>query len=136
MPGDRSFLDTNVLVYAYSADDLVKQAQALAVCQLDDAVISTQVVQELINTFRRKFSLDWSALERLRAELVSNYPIHINTLTTIQIALRLANRYQFSWFDAILVAAALETEATLLYSEDLQDGQVIDGLLTIRNPFV
>ncbi|MGB3619492.1 MAG: PIN domain-containing protein [Catalinimonas sp.] len=136
MVGGSSFVDTNVWVYAYSADDLTKQRRAQAVCNAPNAMISTQVIHELINTFRRKFHLDWTDLDRLYVEVSRNFPVHVNDTTTVRAALKLAERWGFSWFDALIVAAALEANADTLYSEDLQHGQVINEALTIRNPFV
>lgn len=131
----RVFLDTNVLVYAYSNDDPVKRVKALEVCLLDDAWISTQVLIEFINTFRRKFGSAWTDLEASLEELTQNYPLHVNTATTVSEALRLANRYQLSWFDSLIVAAALECGCETLFSEDLNEGLVVDGKLTVVNPF-
>jgi predicted nucleic acid-binding protein len=50
-------------------------------------------------------------------------------------AFRISERYQFSFWDSLIVAAALEAQCSILYTEDLQDGQIIDGILEIKNPF-
>ncbi|OGA66417.1 MAG: hypothetical protein A3G83_18130 [Betaproteobacteria bacterium RIFCSPLOWO2_12_FULL_68_20] len=57
------------------------------------------------------------------------------TIEIHQRGLQVAERYRFSFYDALIVAAALESSCTMLYTEDLQDGQVIDDTLAIKNPF-
>jgi predicted nucleic acid-binding protein len=56
-------------------------------------------------------------------------------LTDIEHALALKEKYGYSWWDSLLLASSLEEECEILYSEDMQDGQLIEGVLTIRNPF-
>lgn len=130
------FLDTNVLIYAYSNDDPIKKQKALDVCSIEDAWISTQVLTEFINIFRRKIGLSWPELVVVLEELSSNFPVHSNDSQTIKQAIQLADRYQLSWYDSLIVSAALECTCSVLYSEDLNNGQLIDGKLTIINPFL
>ena len=68
-------------------------------------------------------------------EIVNNNLLHTNTVSTIADAYRIATRYGFSFYYSLIIAAALEANAERLYSEDLQDGQLIDGALTIKNSF-
>jgi predicted nucleic acid-binding protein len=72
------------------------------------------------------------ALTAIRVLCPSPVPL---TVETHEAGLRIAAQYRFHIYDALITAAALEAECTTLYSEDLQDGQIIDGRLTIRNPF-
>jgi predicted nucleic acid-binding protein len=72
------------------------------------------------------------ALDAIRLLCPSPVPLSIETH---EAGLRIAAQYRFHIYDALVAAAALEAECTTLYSEDLHDGQVIDGRLTIRNPF-
>jgi len=74
----------------------------------------------------------WSALDAFRILCPSPLPI---TVETHESALRIAARHDYNIYDALVIAAALEAGCTTLYSEDLHDGQTIDGQLTIRNPF-
>lgn len=131
---DRPFLDTNVLVYSLGElDDRSVRADALLEA---GGVVSLQVLNELAAVAHRKLGMSWqdiiNALAAIRVLCPSPVPV---TLETHDSALRLANRYDFHIYDALIVAAALEAECMVLYSEDLQDGQVIDGQLTVRNPF-
>ncbi len=132
---DRVFIDTNVLIYAYSNDDPIKKAKALAVCAVEDSWLSTQVLSEFTNILRRKLLISWPDILLAIGELINNFPVHANDSQTIKQAIQLAAQYQFSWYDSLIVSAALECGATTLYSEDLNNGQLIDRKLTIVNPF-
>lgn len=131
---DRPFLDTNVLVYAIVQDDPRSHhaEQLLA----EGGRVSVQVLNEFVSVARRKLRMPWKevreGLEAIRILCPSPVPITIDTHET---ALRIAEEYGFGIYDALIAAAALEATCVTLYSEDLQDGQVIDDSLTIRNPF-
>jgi predicted nucleic acid-binding protein len=138
MPAD-VFFDTNVLIYAIAERD-ARSARAEALL-LSGGVISIQGLNEFVSVARRKIGMPWEEIEEaLDAILVlcpSPVPV---TLETHRLAMKLARRYSFSIYDALVAAAALSARCTLLYSEDFQsgqiiDGQIIDGKLTIRNPF-
>lgn len=131
----KSFLDSNIIIYAHTDLDLQKQQVAQQIIASEETIVSTQVLQETANTLFRKFDFSWPEIQTILAEASSNNLLHTNTAATISDACRLAERYGFSFYDSLIVAAALETSVTLLYSEDLQNGQVIDGTLTIKNPF-
>jgi predicted nucleic acid-binding protein len=130
------FLDSNVLIYLYSEDEAEKAARALQCAQELDAWISTQVLNEVSNVLRRKQKLDYSAILSVIHELQSNFQVSTVTIQTIEQALLLGVRYRYSYFDSLMLASALEQGCTVLYSEDMQHGQIIDGLLRIVDPFV
>ncbi len=132
---DKVFLDTNILIYGYSQDEPDKQQCAIDCVQSGEGWISTQVLNETINVLRRKFSLEYSQIRAVIAELTEQFEIAIVSVTTVETALNLGERYQYSYFDSLIVASALEVDCKILYSEDLQDGQQIDNQLTIINPF-
>ncbi|UYZ64998.1 PIN domain-containing protein [Hymenobacter weizhouensis] len=130
------FFDTNVLLYAYSVTEPQKQAIAAQVMQTPLAHISTQVLAEFANICRRKYGYNWTAVENLLTEVMANFFVHTNTPATLLRATQVAQRYGFSWFDSLIVAAALECGCQTLYSEDLQHGQRLDNGLQVLNPFV
>jgi predicted nucleic acid-binding protein len=129
------FLDTNVLIYAYSDDEPDKQAIARALCSLPDRWISTQVMIEFSNIARRKMGMDWETITLALLELRKNFKVLTTTDATIIMASRLADRYQLSWFDSLIVSASLEAKANTLYSEDLNNSQVYENQITVINPF-
>jgi predicted nucleic acid-binding protein len=131
---DRAFFDTNVFVYALVQDDpRSDEAQKLIA---EGGTVSVQVLIEFAAVVRRKTKMPWDevrfAIENIKALCPDPVPV---TLDTHRVALAIAERYGYRIYDALIVASALEARCTILYSEDMQDGQVIDETLTIRNPF-
>jgi len=132
---DKVFIDTNVLIYAYSEDEPDKRQRVIDCVRSGEAWISTQVLNETINVLKRKFSLSYSQIREAVQELSEGFPIVLVSVNTIEMALNLAERYQYSYFDSLILASALEARCQILYSEDLHDGQRIENQLTIINPF-
>ncbi len=136
---DRFFLDTNILVYTFDAREPSKQARAMelvAEALQGHGMISFQVVQEFLNVASRKFTQPLSAAEcrdyvdRILEPLCEVYP----TIDLYRRAIALMERWQYGLYDSLVVAAALDGGCRTLFSEDLHDGQVIEGL-TIVDPF-
>ncbi|MFY9908524.1 MAG: PIN domain-containing protein [Candidatus Sulfotelmatobacter sp.] len=131
---DKSFFDTNVLVYAIIEEDprKVRARELLAA----GGVISVQVLNEFVSVMRRKLQMPWgdvrSALQWIRILCPEPVPL---TTDTHEEALMIAERYVYRIYDSLIVASALEAKCEVLYSEDLQDGQVIYKQLAIHNPF-
>ena len=132
---DKVFLDTNVLIYAYSEDEPDKRQRVIDCVRSGEAWISTQVLNETINVLKRKFSLSYSQIRDAVQEVSKGFPIILVSVNTIEMALNLAERYQYSYFDSLILASALEAGCQILYSEDLHDGQRIENQLMIINPF-
>ncbi len=129
------FIDTNVIIYGYSQDEPDKCQRARECIRSGESWISTQVLNETINTLKRKFSLNFNQISSVIDELSQQSQLTIVSLNTIRKALEIAQRYQFSYFDSLIIASALEVGCDRLYSEDLQDGQTIDNTLILVNPF-
>jgi predicted nucleic acid-binding protein len=131
---DKAFFDTNVFVYAIIQDDPRSDHAEELIAQ--GGTVSVQVLSEFAAVARRKTKMPWveirRALDGIKALCPDPLPI---TLDTHQDALAIAERYGYRIYDALIVASALEARCTILYSEDMQDGQVIEKRLTIRNPF-
>ena len=128
------FLDSNVLVYSMVTDD---PRSAIATALLErGGTISVQVLNEFTSTAIRKLKRSWSdvtaALAAFRKLLPNPLPV---TLAMHEAALEIAQRDRLGFYDALIVAAALEAGCSTLLTEDMQDGRVIDGRLTIQNPF-
>jgi len=133
---DKAFLDTNILIYFYSEDDDNKRSIVNQVLNDNDCVTSTQAMSEFCNVMHRKFS--WGATqikEHLdNIELVCDEVLSIHR-STINNALALKDRYGFSYFDCLMLASALEGACQVIFTEDMSDGQIIDGTLKMLNPF-
>ena len=98
--------------------------------------ISTQVLQEFCNVAHKKFSPKDIDLETALSEIESMVSIHDNTIDTMRKANTVKNKYNYSFYDSLIIAAALDCDCNILYSEDMQNGQVIDNRLKITNPFL
>ena len=129
----KAFFDTNVLLYSVSDDRRTERAEALLA---GGGTISVQVLNEFAAVAHRKMKMPWAdVIEALAAiRILCPDPVPI-TVQTHEAALQLAIRYDYHYYDALVLAAALEAGCDTLYSEDLQSGQRIEGRLTIRNPF-
>ncbi|GAB5604614.1 PIN domain-containing protein [Sideroxyarcus sp. TK5] len=130
----KAFIDTNVVIYSLGASS-DKAAQA-APLFARHPIISTQVLSETANVALKKLAMPLSETSKLLAMLESTCKIEIVTPATMQRALDIAGRYRFSWFDSLIVATALDAGCDTLYTEDLQHGQMIEGTLTVTNPFI
>jgi predicted nucleic acid-binding protein len=132
MPG-RRFFDTNILVYAFAAND-PRSARA-EVLIAEGGVISVQVLNEFTNVTRRKLDWDWKQVEAslsvIRELLGVARPL---TADLHAKAVALARDFELSFYDALIVAAAMDSDCDLLCSEDLQHGQRF-GAVTVENPF-
>ena len=136
----RFFLDTNIFVYCFDRDSVTESKHAIQLVR--DAVtsrkgvISYQVVQEFFNLALRRFAQPMTVPEAEQYLAAVFRPLLAiqSSPALFSEALRLSARYRLSWYDSLIVAAALEADCAILYSEDLQHGLRISGL-QIQNPF-
>lgn len=98
-------------------------------------ITSTQVLSELANTLSRKFRLPYDVVAQAVMEVQDSCTFFPVMPETIFQTLSLANKYQYSYYDSLILAVALSTGCTMLFTEDMQHGQVIENSLTIHNPF-
>ena len=136
------FLDTNIFVCAFLASEPRKRAKAVELIEAclgsGRGCISFQVVQEFANVARKKFAMRLSsddckafidaAMQPLNRVASSNALVHS--------ALDLQDELKYSFYDCLMVAAAIQAGASTLYSEDLQHWQLVRGALRIVNPFL
>jgi predicted nucleic acid-binding protein len=129
----RPFLDTNVLVYAFAAND-ARGAVAEALVAAG-GIVSVQVLNEFVNVSRKKLRRSWAdvqaALDALGTLLDPPLPL---TAELHRRAVALARRHAFAFYDSLIIAAASQAKCRVLYTEDMQDGRTIAGV-TVRNPF-
>ncbi|MCL2111922.1 MAG: PIN domain-containing protein [Clostridiales bacterium] len=134
MPG-RAFVDTNVFVYLNSDTDSEKMRVAESVLNSYDCVVSTQVTNELCNVLIKKFGKSADEIKSVISAMEMVCDIAILTVGTTNKALDIQDRYGYSFYDSLIVSAALESDCKYIISEDLQGGQIVDGKLAIVNPF-
>jgi predicted nucleic acid-binding protein len=128
-----SFFDSNVLVYIASGD-AAKADQAEAAVAAGGA-ISVQVLNEITNVARRKMQMSWADTHAFLDMLRGLLTVHPLTIEIHETGLRLAKRYGFSTYDAMIAASALHAGCDTLWSEDMQHGMALDEGLHIVNPF-
>jgi predicted nucleic acid-binding protein len=132
MPG--SFFDTNVLLYAVSAD--AAKSERATVLLRAGGTISVQNLNEYANVARKKLSLPWTRIQAYLNALQIALAVVPVTIAIYERGIGLAERFGFAVHDAMIVAAALETRCTTLWSEDMQHGLRLEGGLRILNPFL
>jgi predicted nucleic acid-binding protein len=138
---DNFFLDTNIIVYSFDqssahkaevADRLLRQGLLTR-----KGAISYQVVQEFFNVARRRSSgpMRLEEAEHFLSTVLGPLCVIHSSPALFHKALQLVDRFRLQWFDALIVAGAIEAKCGILYSEDFQNGQKFDDL-EIRNPFL
>ena len=137
---DKAFLDTNILLYAHEPANGIKHERARALIEKlwnsGGGVLSTQVLQELCVSLRRKTARPWTVEET--RNLISDYldwHIVVNTPESVIEALIIEARFQISFWDALIIQAAESSGAAILYSEYLSDGQTY-GSVRVVNPLI
>ncbi len=128
----KPFVDSNVILYLLSGDG-AKADRAQAVLEAG-AVISVQVLNEVTSVCLRKLKMPWHEVDALLLAVKAACEVLPLTVASHEKAVKLAKRFQLSFFDANIVASALMSGAPVLLSEDMHSGMLIDGLV-IQNPF-
>ena len=136
---DNAFIDTNILVYAKLAEDNEsnknKAANELLKNTENEFIISVQVLNEFSNVLLRHKIAD-KIVQRTVEEIIKGcvvVPIDLNTVLNVW---EIKKKYGFSYWDSMIVSSALESRCTVLYSEDMQNGQIVEKQLKIINPFL
>ena len=139
MSEDKIFIDTNIMIYAYDVSAVEKHQIASHI--LSDlwnsglGVLSTQVLQEFFVNIAQKIQKPID--KKLAKEIVRDFlrwQVVVNNGDSILDAIDICDKYRYSFWDSMIIEAAIKGGAVFLMSEDLQHGQVISGV-TIRNPF-
>jgi predicted nucleic acid-binding protein len=127
------FLDTNILVYAFSTDPRGGVAESLLA---KGCAVGLQGLNEFTNVARRKLGMDWAEVRASLDAIRALCPVILSLdEDTHSEGLAVAERYGLAFFDALMIAAALRAECRIVWSEDMQDGLLVGGRLRIANPF-
>jgi predicted nucleic acid-binding protein len=137
MSASSAFFDTNVLIYLYSHAEPYKKEAIIELLSLHKPlIISTQVVSEFINVMLKKHQASYKHIAvALQEEILIKFDLITVTKATIQRAVAIADRYRYSYYDSLIIAAALDSNASILYSEDMHHQHIIEDSLCIVNPF-
>jgi len=128
-------LDSNILIYNHSLDHENKRLIARDFFK-ENPIVSSQAISEYLNVMRRNFKMQKQELMHLCSLWLEKCSIQPVVLSTIKLAQNLISKYDFQIFDGIIISAALEANCSILYSEDMQNGQIVENTLKIVNPFV
>jgi predicted nucleic acid-binding protein len=131
----KAFVDTNILIYLYSGTDEQKRRRAYLMLNQYDCQISTQVLNEFSNVCIRKWKSPMENIRRSIDKICSYCDISYIDESTIAYALEVHEKYKYSYYDSLIIASAFERDCQYLFSEDMSDGQILGGRLTIRNIF-
>ena len=132
------FVDTNLWVYLYAKNPPEKygQVRQLVADQFEEVIISTQILGELYHVLSRKNLIPPPEAQTIVVEMAASFPVlEIDTAKVLQ-ALDISTRYQYSYWDSLVVATALSVNCQALYSEDMHHQQVVNEKMQILNPFL
>ena len=130
----KTFIDTNILVYAFTADEPEKQEAALKALNKCMPVVSAQVIKEFSNVLLRKTNADTQTIKDTINDIITVADVVAEEIELILASFDIHERYKFSFYDSLIVTAALNSKCEILLSEDMQDGQIIGERLKIVNP--
>ena len=137
LEGGWAFIDTNVWFYAFTGKDLEKHQKAVEVIKRygKSIQVSTQVINELCLNLKKKADFSEKGIREIIRQFFKKYKVIKLNEETMLLASELRERYRFSFWDSLIVAAALEGEAKILVTEDMHSGLVVEKL-KIVNPFL
>ena len=132
---DRTFIDTNILIYFISNEKKKKLRAKEIIFSSQEVYISAQVISEFISVCLSKKLLSIAEITPLIDNFLSALRFSSVEESTIKKALQIKQDYNFSYWDSLVIASAIENNCSILYTEDMQDGQIICDSVTIINPF-
>lgn len=127
------FHDTNVVLYLLSGD--AAKAERAEELLASGGRVSVQVLNEFASVASRKLGMNWSEIGEILTQVRAVCAVEPLAIETHERGLAVASRYGLNIYDAMIVSSALLAGCAMLYTEDLQDGQVFERQLTVRNPF-
>jgi predicted nucleic acid-binding protein len=132
---DRAFLDTNILIYAYSYDEVMKRRKVLDIFKKYDCYTSTQNLNEFSNVCLKKLSMPVSLIQNAIDEIKDACFVSQVDIDIIKQALTLCDKYCYSYYDSLVVSSALNSNCKYLITEDMSNNQLIENKLLITNIF-
>ncbi len=131
---DKVFIDTNIILYAISTQDVDKRSIAIPII-LSDATISAQVINEVSVNLLKKLKFNENMVQKFVDSSYHRYNVVELTRNVFIRASELRENYNFSYYDSIIVSAAIIANCNILYSEDMQHELIVENRLQIINPF-
>lgn len=131
----KAFFDTNIIVYLYSTDEPQKRSLIESLLVPGNIYISTQVINEFLNVMIKKKKIEAKLLKKVVDELTELFQIALIDGITIRLALQLMSINNYSYFDSLMIASAIENNCKLLYTEDMHHHHIINDSTQLINPF-
>ena len=133
----RYFIDSNILIYAVAKNSpKCALSRKLLLDIVKKAVVSSQIINEFINVCIKKKIMPLTYTFKYAEEFMEIFNFALIGKKDIKLAMSIKEKYGYSYWDSLVVASALNNSCSILYTEDLQDGQIIENKLKIVNPFL
>lgn len=129
-------VDSNIVLYAFDKDETSYKNQIALNLIQDGPTFSSQVLSEVVNVFNRRWKFSKESIIRISTFLLNNCLLTPISKEEVLLGHSLILKYDFQYFDALIIASALKSNCTTLYSEDMQHQMVVENQLTIINPFL
>ena len=135
---DNIMLDTNIWIYLYSKQSIGKSeiVRQLLASNSENLTLSTQILGELYNVFRRKKLVPLDQATKILQMMIHSFAIEPIDHPKVSIALEISSRYGYTYWDSVVIATAIDCNCTVLYSEDMQHNILICDRLRIINTFI
>ena len=133
----RAFFDTNIFIYLYAEKEREKQTVCKEVInKADECITSTQILNEINNVLIKKWQMSFETVKTIQQDIrqISDEVVYVKE-DTIDKAIDLHFKHGFSYYDCLMLSSALENNCKTIYTEDMNDGQIIENSLTIVSPF-
>ena len=132
----KTFFDTNIFIYLYADNEPRKQTISKEIVnKANECITSTQILNEINNVMIKKWKMSAEAVKTVQGDVRRISEVAYIDEDTIDKAIDLNSRYGFSYYDCLMLSSALESDCDIIYTEDMNDGQIINDTLKIVNPF-
>lgn len=137
---DKVFIDSNVFIYAFLEGSIYEDKRDKTIALIENLtekaiIVSTQVLGEIYNTLNKKYKIDKKVIIEKLDILTATAIVESITLDTVKKSCELSLRNNYTYYDNLIISAALENNCSIIYTEDMHSGQIIDNTLKIINPF-
>ena len=132
---DRFFIDTNILIYFVSNDVIKKNISKDILITNEGIMVNSQVISEFVTVTIKKQILSIADAFKYAGEFMDIFEFSIIKKETIKLSFELMTKHKYSYWDSLIIASALENNCAIVYTEDMQSGQIIEDRLKIINPF-
>lgn len=132
---EKAFIDTCVFVYLYSDDELDKKIISENAVNNYDCIISTQVLNEFSSVCIRKKKATLDEIKLALSEMINQFTVLQLEKEDMSKAIEIHDKYQYNYYDCLMIVSALKSDCKYFISEDMNDGQIIENKLTIKDAY-